>query len=253
MNSKQPVKSEIGQPLHCSKTENYFQSKPNHIVTFSYDAIVALGLSACEADVQQSSMNQNEKNNDGDGDSKIFTGSDHHRVLSSKEFQGASGTVTLRPNFPTRMANSSYFIMVNLMPNSVNETHMSFKGSQVKFFYESSEARWKIAGNGDFVYSDGSIFPPVELVSLPGNSTINTIVFPVAGSLSVVLLVLAVAFIFMKRQFKRADAIWRVAHTELKFDEPAQIIGRGTFGLVVLAQYRGTQVAVKRVRFLCAF
>jgi len=34
---------------------------------------------------------------------------------------------------------------------------------------------------------------------------------------------------------------------ELKFDEPPEIIGRGTFGLVLKAEYRGTEVAVKRV------
>lgn len=34
---------------------------------------------------------------------------------------------------------------------------------------------------------------------------------------------------------------------ELKFDDPPSILGRGTFGLVLLAEYRGTQVAVKRV------
>ena len=34
---------------------------------------------------------------------------------------------------------------------------------------------------------------------------------------------------------------------ELRFDEPPEIIGRGTFGLVLLANYRGTEVAVKRV------
>jgi hypothetical protein len=76
----------------------------------------------------------------------------------------------------------------------------------------------------------------------------------------------------------KADSVWLVKTSELRFDDPAEILGRGSFGLVLLAevssnkvslsmsrysqiyslidffacpffeqQYRGTQVAVKRV------
>lgn len=34
---------------------------------------------------------------------------------------------------------------------------------------------------------------------------------------------------------------------EMKFNDPPVCIGLGTFGLVLLAEYEGTQVAVKRV------
>lgn len=34
---------------------------------------------------------------------------------------------------------------------------------------------------------------------------------------------------------------------EIKFSDPPEILGRGTFGMVLLGEYRGTQVAVKRV------
>ena len=43
------------------------------------------------------------------------------------------------------------------------------------------------------------------------------------------------------------DAIWEIDKEELKFNDPPEIAGRGTFGLVVKAEYRGTIVAVKRV------
>jgi len=52
-------------------------------------------------------------------------------------------------------------------------------------------------------------------------------------------------YVDMKR--KQADSVWAVKTSELFFDEPPEIIGRGTFGLVLLGEYRGTQVAVKRV------
>ena len=44
-----------------------------------------------------------------------------------------------------------------------------------------------------------------------------------------------------------STGLWAVKTSELKFEDPPVVIGRGTFGLVLLANYRGTQVAVKRV------
>ena len=40
---------------------------------------------------------------------------------------------------------------------------------------------------------------------------------------------------------------FHVTPRELHFAEPPEIIGQGGFGVVVLGQYRGTKVAVKRV------
>ena len=34
---------------------------------------------------------------------------------------------------------------------------------------------------------------------------------------------------------------------ELYFDDPVEVIGQGSFGVVLLAEYRGTKVAIKRV------
>ena len=38
-----------------------------------------------------------------------------------------------------------------------------------------------------------------------------------------------------------------IRRNELQYSEPPEVLGRGTFGLVFLAEYRGTHVAVKRV------
>ena len=51
----------------------------------------------------------------------------------------------------------------------------------------------------------------------------------------------------LKQFKKKLDGIWRVKPSDLKFDDPPVVIGRGTFGLVLLSTYRGTTVAVKRV------
>mmetsp|Transcript_6825 Transcript_6825/g.12470 ORF Transcript_6825/g.12470 Transcript_6825/m.12470 type:complete len:772 (-) Transcript_6825:97-2412(-) len=41
--------------------------------------------------------------------------------------------------------------------------------------------------------------------------------------------------------------MWHINVEELHFNEPPEVIGQGGFGVVVLGQYRGTKVAVKRV------
>eukprot|EP00977_Amphora_coffeiformis_P008723 scaffold1982_cov93-Amphora_coffeaeformis.AAC.45 len=54
----------------------------------------------------------------------------------------------------------------------------------------------------------------------------------------------------LKRENRRHavdNSMWKVRQDELEFEEPAAVLGQGTFGLVLLAQYRGTNVAVKRV------
>lgn len=53
--------------------------------------------------------------------------------------------------------------------------------------------------------------------------------------------------LFLVRKKKSVDAAWSIKPSELQFDDPPEVLGRGTFGLVLLAEYRGTQVAVKRV------
>jgi hypothetical protein len=57
------------------------------------------------------------------------------------------------------------------------------------------------------------------------------------------LLVLCV----VERKRRHLGGVWKIKLEDLNFGENPEILGRGTFGLVVLAEYRGTQVAVKRV------
>lgn len=44
------------------------------------------------------------------------------------------------------------------------------------------------------------------------------------------------------------DSVWKVNKDELVFADPPEVIGRGTFGLVLLAEFRGTTVAVKSIQ-----
>ena len=53
-------------------------------------------------------------------------------------------------------------------------------------------------------------------------------------------------YFYIQKKAKEADSVWHLSFSDLKFGEPAEIIGSGSFGLVLLAEYRGTKVAVKR-------
>lgn len=57
------------------------------------------------------------------------------------------------------------------------------------------------------------------------------------------LLAIAVHF-YVEYRRKQADAVWLVQVDDLHFEEPANVLGRGTFGFVLLAEYRGTKVSL---------
>ena len=71
-----------------------------------------------------------------------------------------------------------------------------------------------------------------------------TMVSTITAAAFVVLVVILIHVVTKRRM--KGDHIWKVNKKELHFDDPPQIIGRGSFGLVLLAEYRGTNVAVKR-------
>lgn len=73
-----------------------------------------------------------------------------------------------------------------------------------------------------------------------------TFVF-LAVSIPLILLLLVGVYFYVELKRKQADSPWLIKPTEITFGDPPVILGRGTFGMVVQGEYRGTQVAVKRV------
>ncbi len=51
----------------------------------------------------------------------------------------------------------------------------------------------------------------------------------------------------MRMRRLRLDDLWAIPLSDLHFFEPPQVLGRGTFGMVVAAEFRKTRVAVKLV------
>ncbi|EDQ88293.1 uncharacterized protein MONBRDRAFT_26544 [Monosiga brevicollis MX1] len=61
----------------------------------------------------------------------------------------------------------------------------------------------------------------------------------------VFLVVLLVAYL-MHRQRLKADGIWQIEAHELVLEQPTEVLGSGSFGVVLAAKLRGQRVAVKR-------
>ncbi|CAB9525762.1 Receptor-type guanylate cyclase gcy [Seminavis robusta] len=92
---------------------------------------------------------------------------------------------------------------------------------------------------------DGNCVCTSGAVSM-GNACVSVGVVIAIALVPIVLVSIAWVCWYVDKKKKKADLIWSVKMEELAFDEPPTVIGQGSFGLVLLAEYRGTQVAVKR-------
>ena len=101
---------------------------------------------------------------------------------------------------------------------------------------------------GDTIFALDFTPAPFRETLLPEHEVMTwTIVFAVCVPVSILAFVLLVHLIFQDQNRKRADNIWIIQYSEVTFGNPPEVVGAGTFGLVVLGNYRGTDVAVKRV------
>eukprot|EP00977_Amphora_coffeiformis_P009546 scaffold2204_cov166-Amphora_coffeaeformis.AAC.6 len=71
-------------------------------------------------------------------------------------------------------------------------------------------------------------------------------IFAVSGSVAGVMLLAFITFMVVRYRTRKNDEAWQVSIDELHFDDPIEVIGQGSFGVVLLAEYRGTRVAIKR-------
>jgi len=84
-------------------------------------------------------------------------------------------------------------------------------------------------------------------VDMPQSDTNSNLGVVIAVSVAVVIILALGIYLYMEQKRKAHDSVWKVKQEELTFADPPEVLGRGTFGLVLKATYRGTDVAVKRV------
>jgi serine/threonine protein kinase len=65
-------------------------------------------------------------------------------------------------------------------------------------------------------------------------------------SVSLFIATCVVAYFCMQYRNNKNDQMWQLNVDEIHFDDPAEVIGQGSFGVVLLAEYRGSKIAIKR-------
>lgn len=75
---------------------------------------------------------------------------------------------------------------------------------------------------------------------------VDSIVFSVTGAIAGFLLLAASICAYVKYKNYKTDEMWKIDVDELLFNDPVDVIGQGSFGVVLLAEYRGTKVAIKQ-------
>eukprot|EP00588_Corethron_pennatum_P001339 CAMPEP_0194299158 /NCGR_PEP_ID=MMETSP0169-20130528/60564_1 /TAXON_ID=218684 /ORGANISM="Corethron pennatum, Strain L29A3" /LENGTH=1505 /DNA_ID=CAMNT_0039049229 /DNA_START=234 /DNA_END=4748 /DNA_ORIENTATION=- len=91
------------------------------------------------------------------------------------------------------------------------------------------------------------ITPPEKTIDPNSNFLVRSIFMFIINSFTIGLMFIPKVYNLFFSNFKMSDSVWIISFSDLHFDDPAEVIGRGTFGSVLLAEYRGTNVAVKRV------
>jgi hypothetical protein len=196
---------------------------------FFYEATIALGLAACSAI---------------SGDT--LDGETHFRHLADGSFTGVSGKVSFDTITGTRDVTSAIYRVTNWLPNDVvdtetGETVVEFKPYMTDIFQDGEWSELR-----DFIFNDGTPNLPPDSTSIVPETSDHwaaTILVPV----TIALVAVVGIFLFFERKRKQTDTLWYIKKEELKFSDPPDIIGRGIFGLILKAEYRGTEVAIKRV------
>eukprot|EP00980_Cylindrotheca_fusiformis_P022371 scaffold9261_cov109-Cylindrotheca_fusiformis.AAC.3 len=208
-----------------------FLSAPSYYASLNYEAAIALGLSACSA-----------VSDDG-----FLNGETHFKHFTQTSFTGVSGDLSFDNITGTRDVAGTTFKLINFLPTAVvddetGETVVGLTPFDTDVFKNGAweELRY-------FIFNDGTTNVPPDSPPIPvgaeGAQWVQTILAPV-----VIVLVAAVAiFFFFERKRRQSDTLWHIKREELNFADPPEIIGRGGFGLILKAEYRGTDVAVKRV------
>lgn len=87
----------------------------------------------------------------------------------------------------------------------------------------------------------------VNLCSQYYGSSSNTVVLVTAIVIPGCVLLLLLGYLYIRWQKKKADSLWIVNPKELVYEDPPKVLGTGRYGVVLLAEYRGTMVAVKKL------
>jgi len=197
----------------------------------SYEAVVALGLAACDAYAANPS----------------FSGQEHFDSFKNSTFESITGTIIFDPVTGTRDPTSAMFKVTNWLAEDVlnwdtGELMVKFVGTVSGLF---QDAEWNEVV--PYVFNDGTTHVPEDLPPPTKENEFNLgLLIGIAVALAIVMGV--IVFLFYENKRKQNDSIWKIKKEDIKFADVPEVIGQGSFGEVLLGEYRGTQVVVKRVK-----
>lgn len=139
--------------------------------------------------------------------------------------------------FETKLGTVIFEVFVN--EEQIPESPFRLEVTERQCAQETGDAYMEADDLGNCVCQSGSH-------DFGGKCVPNSVLIP-STVIPLVLIVAVLVYLYVEHKKKQGDSVWSVKEEELTFSDPVQILGRGTFGLVLLAEYRGTQVAVKRV------
>ena len=92
----------------------------------------------------------------------------------------------------------------------------------------------------------------VDAVSI-GDTCIAYKVFLPSVLVTLFLFIIVAVHFYVEYRRKQTDSVWSINAEELIFDEKPEILGHGSFGFVLLAEYRGTKVGDFVAMLFCVY
>ena len=201
VNSKQPL-SPSGGPFTFNHTSAFFQEAPNHVAIYSYDAIIGMGISACQAAI---AANSTFAKND------VFSGEDHHTSFLDIDFVSASGEVKIGPTTFSRNESSTYYVVSNILDISSTNDTVSLQGQDYAMF-DALAGHWKIFDGDDgprqFIFSDGTSNIPPQIPEVEEDMNLISIgVRAFCLTLSSLILVASAGFLIYTMKMRKKSVI----------------------------------------------
>ncbi|CAB9509368.1 activated protein kinase catalytic subunit alpha-1 [Seminavis robusta] len=151
----------------------------------------------------------------------------------------------------TKLGNHTYEIRWSENKVGVGIVEIFFDGKQIpesplRVQVVTRDCEIDYSGRGMTVVEDGNCHCGDNTIEV-GEECVDVAVFAIVGAVVGLLIILIGTIIYMRYRAAKTDEIWQVHAEELHLDDPVEVIGQGSFGVVLLAEYRGTKVAMKRV------
>jgi len=180
-----------GTTFDFNRTGDFFLKNPSYIASYTFDAVVALGLGACYA---QGNLSLIQPTSSGYSNisrmdlNATFSGSEHHNYTLASRFLGATGQVSFGVDGSySRDPNTTYFVVSNVREQRTEEGTGSYFPVPTHYL-DLTTNEWTSYRNRSFIFPGGTTEPPPDL---PPPDTVLIHLDPIARGICLALCGLA--------------------------------------------------------------